>query len=162
MSEDKTKLRQADLERIGKIYDKIRELHRTREPGYDKRLSNLFDSKVQSVMEELAKQFSGPQPAHIVHTHIISAKLDLYGLCMEKAIEYVETLDPRVSEVLEGIHGLSAELYGELPGIILDIQPLFQDKITALKADLDKSMRETAEILEAAEQLENENKNLLK
>jgi len=40
---------------------------------------------------------------------------------MEKAIEYVETLDPRVSEVLEGIHGLSAELYGELPGIILDI-----------------------------------------
>jgi len=55
MSEDKTKLRQADLERIGKIYDKIRELHRTREPGYDKRLSNLFDSKVQSVMEELAK-----------------------------------------------------------------------------------------------------------
>ena len=86
-----------------------------------------------------------------MHTHIIHAKLDLYGLCMEKAIDYVSTLDPKISQILDNVHNMSQELYSELPGIILEIQPLFQDKVTALKADLDKSMRETAEILEAAE-----------
>ena len=89
-----------ELESIEEIFHQIRVLHRMKSPTYENTLINLFEHQVSKANEEIKKYRSGSSTDNIMKTHVINAKFALYDMCMDKVIEYVQGVDPRLSNIL--------------------------------------------------------------
>ncbi len=141
-----------DLEAIAVLYDQIRSVRRQEDAEGDKDLAEDFDRHLKDVMFELSDQLKANQPTHSKNAHILKAKFSLYEICFTKAQEYLHLTNEDVGTIFGKIaegHGTIFEDFFNLIGSCNPPEPDESD----LKAKLEQNEKETAEVIEAANNL---------
>ena len=87
-------MKQEDLEEVAMLYDSIRALRRKTKPEMDKVLAADFDKSIKTMMNQYKSNTNTKDPIQIKNTYILKAKYGLFGICFEKIIEHVKTVDP--------------------------------------------------------------------
>jgi Ca2+-binding EF-hand superfamily protein len=157
---DHLTLKQEDLEKVAIIYDEIRDMWRSIDSSQDKILAEDFDVQIREVMTELSNAMKQPQSSQVVHSLMIRAKVKLFDICQEKIENFILRQLGKPGQVLQRISRTTSMLFSEMINLFFTVQSKYQDKIQAMQADMEKAMKETAQVLEAAEQLEKRSMNI--
>ena len=154
----KSRLQQEDLEQVAQLYDEVRSSWKLEDAEKDAELGDDFDQHVKEVMSAL---YEGVQrsPA-LEHALMVQAKYDLYEICFQKAVDLVHLRDAAVGGILLKVKQAHAQMVAALVEVVASSLPSMQEQLQQASADTQKAQRETAEVLEAAEQLESEHLTL--
>ena len=153
---EQVNLKQEDLESVATVYDQIREIWRQTDKSKDKLLANDFDEHVRQVMGELSEVLKQKHASHIVHTHMLRAKFELYRICQQKLNDFFATKNKTAGKLLKETNSLMDSFFKDLVSLVFAVHPKYEDKLKSMKEDMDKAMKETNDLLEAAEQIEKE------
>ncbi|CAG9322690.1 unnamed protein product [Blepharisma stoltei] len=149
-------LKQEDLEKVAIMYDEIRNLWRDADPSYDKKLAEDFDSHVKDIMGELSQMLKQGESNNLIHGYMLKAKHGLYLICQEKITQLIIKQNKKAGALLKNVNQALSSLFGDSLSSLFSVHMKYQEKIKAMKSDMEKAMKETAEVLEAAEQIEKE------
>ena len=152
-------MKQEDLEEVAMLYDSIRALRRKTKPEMDKVLAADFDKSIKTMMNQYKSNTNTKDPIQIKNTYILKAKYGLFGICFEKIIEHVKTVDPHIGEILEGLQAGHTSIIGELVELILRLTPQMERDLQYMQEEVKKAQTETSEVLAAAENLESQMKD---
>lgn len=154
-SEDLT-LKQEELEKIAIIYDDLRSLWREIEPRGDKKLAEYFDTNIKSILQELSEINKQSLASHLLHCYTLKAKYSFYNICQDKAMQYIGRNSKKLESIFQEIHDSYSALFEEAISMIFALDKKYTGIVNSLKDQLEKSNKQTAEVLETAERLEKE------
>lgn len=143
-----------ELEVVAVLYDSIRAMHKKIDPTRDQLLARDFDAHLKKVMESLSSSVRSEQPVALKNATILRAKFDLFDICLNKVTDYLCLKDPQCGNIMN-------QIYTGLHDVFTNVVDITEStaRVSAMGADdvrreLEKSQKETAEVLDAAEQLE--------
>ena len=157
------------------LYDNIRDMRAKVQPGQDMELTAAFDEHLTKVMNELKEVLEQDTSRFHRNAHFSRAKHLLYEICSCKAIEHFKILGERTpadifsslrrayNEIIDGL--IQTILVGSQsrpasqqamhsPLVVAGGAGADNQDIVSMKTNLAKAEKETAAVLEAAEQLE--------
>ena len=150
----KSRLQQEDLEQVAQLYDEVRGAWKLEDTERDEDLGEAFDQHVKEVMNAL---YEGVQRTPALEPALmVQAKFDLYEVCFHKVVDLVQMRDANVGGILQKVKQAHAQMISALVEIAASSVPTIHEQLQQASADTQKAQRETAEVLEAAEQLETE------
>lgn len=107
-------------------------------------------------MGELSQMLKQGEANHLIHGYMLKAKQGLFLICQEKLTQLIIKQNKKAGTLLKNVNNALNGLFGDSLSSIFSVHSKYQEKIKAMKADMEKAMKETAEVLEAAEQIEKE------
>ena len=149
-------LKQEDLEKVAIIYDDLRSLWREIEPRGDKKLAEYFESNLKSIMTELNEIHKKDLASHLMHCYTLKAKCAFFNMCQDKAMQFVRRNSKKLASIFQDIHHSYLDLFENAISLVFSLDKSYVNQIAELKAELQRSNQQTAEVLEAAERLEKE------
>lgn len=150
----KSRLQQEDLEQVAQLYDEVRGAWKLEDSEKDAELGEDFDQHVKEVMSAL---YEGVQRSPALENALmVQAKYDLYEICFQKAVDLVQLRDAAVGGILLKVKQAHAQMVAALVEVVASSMPSIQEQLQQASSEAEKAQRETAQVLEAAEQLENE------
>lgn len=139
-----------ELTEVAGLYDKVRELWRDAGSDYDNNLVDEFDIKIKAILDDLSASTKDRDSVQI-KGNILMAKYSMYKFVIDKAVEFLHCTEHRAGEILnQGIEVIDTTI-GEVLGLFNYLPTPITDRKREPAVD-----KETAEVLEAAELLEEE------
>jgi len=162
LDESEIGIKRDDLDAVGLLFQCIKELFNEQSHNQDEVLLQQFDDHVEHVLHDLRSKMTETDDIPFKLIQVLKAKYALYEICFIKIIEFIANVDPRLSSILEGLHDAHAIIFKDLATNVNT------NNINNSQSGFDKNSRElqrsshgdTAELLEAAENLERENQKL--
>jgi Ca2+-binding EF-hand superfamily protein len=143
-------IKQEELERVAEIYESIRELYRAKNPEADDVLAEALENHIREAMSELYERLSEDVPNSILHAYVNKTRNQLFQLCAEKLVGYIEWLEAPVGKLLAEVLGEQMDLFTDTNDKLLNSL----NEIEAINNSVEDGKRETEQILHAAEDLE--------
>lgn len=148
------------LETVTKIYDSVRLMRRKADPAKDKQLESEFDQKLATLVAELKDSLNGSGcPTQLRSAMILKAKYALLDMSVAKTAEVAGNEDAK--RIWETIRTEYSEIVLQLVGLILALRPAMEANVESLKTELESSQKETKEVLEAAQNLEQQMQTMM-
>ena len=145
-------IKQEELERVAEIYESIRELYRAKNPETDDVLAEALENHIRDAMSELYERLSEDAPNSILDVYVNKTRNQLFQLCAEKLVGYIEWLEAPVGKLLAQVLGEQMDLFTETNDKLLNALK----EIESVNDRHEEGKRETEQILHAAEELENQ------
>jgi len=87
---------------------------------------------------------------------VMLARHGLYDVCFQEIINYTSATNPQLADILRKLRLVHTSLFQSFPLVLQDIQGAASQAMTVLRENARQAQAETAQLLEAAEQLERE------
>lgn len=153
---EENSLSQDYLEKIANLYDEIRAVWAKEDKNKDELLAADFDEGLKSIMGELSEVLKKGHEDFIVNVYSMKAKYELALICQRKISDLVLKKNEKVGQKLLEVQEVLGGIFQENIKNLLGLQPKLQKKMKNLKAEVELAQLESAEVLEAADQLQKE------
>ena len=149
-------MRQEDLDAVSQTYETIKELKSTMNKDADKVMTTKLEVHRKAVIAELNEACDGVDDPFVRHALVMRGKEQLFDICFTDVIEMTNGVYPELGHALEKIRRVHATLLGDLPALVRGVSQHYMQDIAEVRAQCERSDKETTQLLEAAEMLEQE------
>lgn len=154
-------LTQEDLESVAVLFGAIKAVRSVPSPSGGKvdvtQLSNNFDKHVNLVINRLNQRLAAMKDDKFRRqTEILMAKHGLFDVCFQEVINYTTSFNPQLGAILRKLRLVHTTLFQSFPPLMQDVQHYAAEEVSKLRKQAQEAEKETAQLLEAAEQLERE------
>lgn len=153
-------LTQEDLESVAVLFGAIKAVRSVPSASGVKvdvaQLANNFDKHVNLVINRLNQRLAAMDDKARRQTEILMAKHGLFDVCFEEVINYATTFNPQLSAILRKLCLVHTALFQSFPPLVQEVQHHAAEEVSKLRRQAQEAEKETASLLEAAEQLERE------
>lgn len=149
-------LSQEFLEKIASLYDDIRSMWIKEDKSKDEQHATEFDEGLKSIMNELSEVLKDGHQDFIISVFSMKAKYELALICQKKITDLVSKKNEKLGSKLEEVQEILVNVFKDIIKKFIQIQPRLQKKIKNMKNEIEIAQHESAEVLEAADQLRKE------
>ena len=155
--ESQPEIKPEDLEEVAHLYDLIRGLRKRIDPSNDHNLAMDFDNYIKLIMIQLKANLNMPNiNIQLRNAYIMKAKYGLYEMCADKMVEYLRETDPEAGDLICNIKDGGSKIMQDLFQGMFQLKPILERELNLYKEEVKSAHKETTQVLEAAEHLEND------
>ena len=153
---EEASLSQEFLEKIAILYDEIRSIWSKEDKTKDEILDADFQEGLKVIMGELSEVLKKGHEDFVVNVYSMKAKYELALICQEKISDLVVKKQDKIGQKLLEVQTILTSVFREIIKNLLGMQPKLYKKLKNMKAEVEIAQNESAEVLEAADQLQRE------
>jgi hypothetical protein len=115
-----------------------------------------FDAHYKDVLSEFHALSGDEEDPFVRHGQVLRSKHRLYDMAFAQAIDVASSLFPELGHALNTIRSVHADMVNEVPKLLRGMSACYVRDLSDLQTAVRRSDKETTELLEAAELLEQE------
>eukprot|EP01138_Halocafeteria_seosinensis_P012779 gb/GECG01013055.1/.p1 GENE.gb/GECG01013055.1/~~gb/GECG01013055.1/.p1 ORF type:complete len:808 (+),score=132.51 gb/GECG01013055.1/:1-2424(+) len=151
-------LSEGDLENTALVYGALKSIRTHRRPRQEQELTERFDSHMTDLMRGLSTNLKKENNTFLRQNEILQAKRKLPSECVGLLVDLVEKDmgHPTLAAAIRRLTALYDGVFDEYDRVSKEMVRCYQSKVSSLQSDVTRAESESAQLLEAAEALEQE------
>lgn len=122
----------------------------------DRAQQALFDAHYKDTMAQFHARVADEEDPFVRHGYVLKARHQLFDICFAEAVDTTSAIYPELAHVLKTLRGVHDELVADVPRLLKGMSSCYIKDLADLQSAVRRSDKETTELLEAAELLEQE------